>query len=69
MTKATHGTVNIEDLPHIAPGVGINQGTLAIAATSRDIVCTALVTDAATPTPHGVALRGIRFNPATGSQE
>jgi hypothetical protein len=69
LTKATHGTVNTEDLPHTAPGVGINQGTLAIAATSRNIVCTALVTDATTATPHGVALRGIRFNPATDSQE
>jgi hypothetical protein len=69
LTKATHGTVNTEDLPHIAPGVSVNQGTLAIAATSTNIICTALVTDAATATPHGVALRGIRFNPAPGSQE
>jgi hypothetical protein len=69
LTKATHGTVNVEDLPHLTPGVGVSQGTLAIAATSRDVMCMALVTDAAAATPNGVALRGIRLNPATGSQE
>ena len=48
---------------------GINQGTTAIAATSINIICTAMTIDAAAAKPAGVALRGIRFNPIPGSQE
>jgi len=44
-------------------------GTIAIAATSINIICTALITDAGTSLPHGVSLRAIRFNPVAGSQE
>ena len=44
-------------------------GTTAIAATSINIICTALIIDAASSLPHGVALRAIRFNPVPGSQE
>jgi len=47
----------------------IGTGTAAIAATSINIICSAMVLDAANPKPVGVALRGIRFNPAPGSQE
>ena len=45
------------------------QGTTAIAATSINIVCTAVTLDASSIAPNGFALRGIRFNPAPGSQE
>jgi len=44
-------------------------GTTAIAATSVNVICTALTIDAANPKPDGVTLRGIRFNPVPGSQE
>jgi hypothetical protein len=44
-------------------------GTAAIAATSTNIICTAVVVDAASTVPNGFALRGIRFSPAPGSQE
>jgi len=44
-------------------------GTTAIAATSTNIVCTAMTINAANSDPVGVALRGIRFNPVPGSQE
>ncbi len=47
----------------------IAQGTAAIAATSTSIVCTAMVVDAASFSPQGIALHGIRFNPIPGSQE
>jgi hypothetical protein len=47
----------------------IVQGTTAIAATSINIICTAVTIDAAATVPHGVALRGIRFSPVPGSQE
>src|SRR3954468_17231436 len=42
---------------------GSVQGTTAIAATSTNIICTAMVIDGSTAVPIGVALRGIRFNP------
>jgi hypothetical protein len=48
---------------------GVVQGTTAIAATSPNIICTAMTIDAANPKPDGVALRGIRFSPVPGSQE
>jgi hypothetical protein len=44
-------------------------GTAAIAATSTSIVCTAMILDAVSESPVGIALHGIRFNPAPGSQE
>ena len=44
-------------------------GSTAIAATSTNVICTAMSIDAANPVPTGVALRGIRFNPVAGSQE
>ena len=47
----------------------LRQGTTAIAATSTNIICTAMTIEALVHNPIGVALRGIRFNPAPGSQE
>jgi len=44
-------------------------GTTAIAATSINVICTAMAIDASTAFPHGVSLRGVRFNPIPGSQE
>jgi hypothetical protein len=47
----------------------VAQGTTAIAATSINVICTAVTLDASSPVPNGFALRGIRFNPVPGSQE
>ena len=47
----------------------IQQGTAAVAATSVNLICTAVTVDAASASPVGFSLRGIRFNPAPGSQE
>ena len=47
----------------------VTQGTTAIAATSIDIICTAMTIDSSATKPVGVALRGIRFSPVPGSQE
>jgi hypothetical protein len=56
------GTLNL--------GTGlIEHGTTAIAATSINVICTAMVIDASTAAPIGVALRGIRFSLVPGSQE
>jgi len=47
----------------------ITQGTMAIAATSTNIICTAMTILTTVLVPDGVALRGIRFSPIPGSQE
>jgi hypothetical protein len=66
-TFATHTTATYAEL---SLGTGtVAQGTTAIAATSINIICTAMTIDAANPKPAGVALRGIRFSPVPGSQE
>jgi len=53
---------------NLATGL-VQQGTTAIAATSTNIICTAMTINASTAAPVGVALRGVRFNPVPGSQE
>jgi hypothetical protein len=68
LTMTTHITVAYFHNLSLATGA-VAQGTTAIAATSINIVCTAMTIDAANPKPDGVSLRGIRFNPAPGSQE
>ena len=68
-TISTHNTTVFLDNVVLSPGISISQGTAAIAATSTRIICTAMIVDAAATNPVGIALRGIRFNPAPGSQE
>jgi hypothetical protein len=67
-TALTH--LAVAYAPHIDLATGaVFQGSTAIAATSINIICTAMTFDASTTVPIGVALRGIRFNPIPGSQE
>jgi len=68
LTVPTHSTLAYNDTI-LTLGTGAVQGTTAIAATSINIICTAMTIDASTTAPIGVALRGIRFNPVPGSQE
>ena len=67
ITASTHINAAYAGSP-LATGL-VNSGTTAIAATSINIICTAMTIDAANPKPDGVALRGIRFSPVPGSQE
>jgi len=67
ITVATHATVAYVEDGFL--NTGAIQGTTAIAATSINIICTAMTIDASTAAPLGVALRGIRFSPVPGSQE
>jgi hypothetical protein len=67
-TVSTHGTVAYNEPQTLGTGF-VAQGTTAIAATSINIICTAMTIDASTTVPIGVALRGIRFSPVPGSQE
>ena len=67
VTVATHPTAAYGGTGNL--GTGPVRGTTAIAATSTNIICTAMTIDAANPKPDGVALRGIRFSPVPESQE
>jgi len=69
ITASTHATTLYSDALTLLNTNTVNQGTTAIAATSINVVCTAVTIDAASGLPNGFALRGIRFNPAPGSQE
>jgi hypothetical protein len=75
LTAATHETAFYSDSATPLNTGGVAQGTTAIAATSINVVCTAVTIDAAPPAaggslvPNGFALRGIRFSPVPGSQE
>ena len=67
-TVPTHPTLAYSDSANNL-NTGVVEGTTAIAATSINVICTAMTIDASAATPIGVALRGIRFNPVPGTQE
>jgi len=67
-TAVTHFTAPYVNEFNLNTGT-VFQGTTAIAATSINIICTAETIDASNTTPNGLARRGVRFNPAPGSQE
>jgi hypothetical protein len=67
LTASTHSATLYSDAV-LTTGV-VAQGTAAIAATSINVICTAVTLDAASASPNGFALRGIRFSPVPGSQE
>ena len=70
-TAVTHANLAYSaDVVLFAGPVLVDSGTTAIAATSINVICTAMTIDAANAKPtFAVSLRGIRFNPAPGSQE
>ena len=47
----------------------VNQGSLIINATSQEVKCSAMLVNAATGEPAGVALHLVRSNPSPGTQE
>jgi hypothetical protein len=67
-TVVTHSVTAYAIDGNLTTGL-VAQGTTAIAATSTNIICTAMTIDAAASKPTGLALRGIRFSPVPGSQE
>jgi hypothetical protein len=68
-STSTHDVAIYADaFPALNTGAVV-QGTTAIAATSINIVCTAMTVEASALVLNGVALRGIRFSPVPGSQE
>src|SRR5262249_16803064 len=68
LATVTFGTHHTSAYPGYTLNTNFVVGTTAIAATSTNVICTAMTIDAANPKPDGVALRGIRFNPVPGSQ-
>ena len=69
LTASTHDTVLYGDAGSLLNTGPVVQGTTAIAATSINVICTAVTLDALAMVPNGFALRGIRFTPIPGSQE
>jgi len=67
-TASTHNTAIYFENQDLGTGF-ITQGTAAIAATSINVICTAVTIDAGSQSAAGFALRGIRFSPVPGSQE
>jgi hypothetical protein len=67
-TASTHDTVLYAEDLILNTGV-VNQGLVIVKATSKAIVCTAHVLDAAAATPNGIDLHGIRFNATLNTQE
>jgi hypothetical protein len=67
-TAVTHSTRAYADDLNLGTGL-VNQGSIAIAATSIFITCTAETINAADTVPVGVMRHPIRFNPIAGSQE
>lgn len=65
---STHGTAALEDLPHLLPGLSVQQGHAAIFATTLNIGCTVVVTNAA-DLADSYALHMTRYNPIPGTTE
>jgi hypothetical protein len=57
----------VEDV--ILNTISVTQGLALIRATSRNVICSAMVVDAAATVPEGIALHMVRSNPQPGTQE
>jgi hypothetical protein len=68
LTASTHVTNPLSNSVSLGTGAVVG-GTVAIAATSTSLVCTAMILDASASGPEGIGLHGVRFNPAPFSQE
>jgi hypothetical protein len=66
LTASTHPTLFSE--VYLSPGTIIDQGVMVVFATSVNVICSAMLVNAAAPT-QGVALHPIRFNPWPGGEE
>ena len=70
VTWSTRDTALLTNDANTMIGTPVLQGTAAIASTSNNVVCTAMLLDAS-PTfqPVGIKLHLLRFNPIAGTQE
>ena len=69
-TFSTHATLAFNDDYLInPPNTPVFQGLAAVYATDRNIFCSAMVVDASSAVPAGIALHMVRKNPSAVSQE
>jgi hypothetical protein len=68
-TASTHGINLFFDDTLLAPGIAIEQGSAVIQSTSLNVHCSAMIVDAASAAPQGIALHMVRLNPVPGTQE
>lgn len=68
-TASTHFTAVFFDDAVLSPGTLIDQGTASIFSTTPQLVCSAMIVDASSPTPVGISLHLQRFQVLPGSQE
>jgi hypothetical protein len=63
-----HTEAFFEDVTPATPPE-INQGFVVVRSTSRQVICSAMVVDAAAAAPSGIALHMVRYNAINGSVE
>lgn len=68
ITASTHYTNIFYDGVNLNTGA-MNQGSIVVSSTTINIHCTAMIVDAASTVPNGIALHMVRFNPHPGSVE
>lgn len=68
-TVSTHKTLIFSENEILSPGVDIDQGYAQIHSTTTNIYCSAMIVDAASSSPAGIALHLVRFNPFPGSTQ
>ena len=68
-TAATHETNLFAEDKILTPGEPIFQGSAQISSTSLQVHCSAMIVDAASNGPQGIALHMVRLNPAGNTQE
>jgi hypothetical protein len=69
LTLSTHFTNMFFDDVVLSPGIVINQGSAIIRSTTTNMICSAMIVDAASAAGQGIGLHMVRVNPLAGSQE
>ena len=69
ITASTHSTLMFFDDVILISGTLINQGSMNVLATDINIFCSAMIVDAGSAVPQGIALHMVRYNPVPGTQE
>jgi len=68
-TTSTHDTAVFDEDADLSPGGTIIQGLAFIFATTQFMFCSAMLVEAASPTPSGISLHMVRFSPVAGTSE
>ena len=68
ITTSTHGTLAFFEDFYLSPGTHIQQGSVVIFGTSINMMCSAMIVDAAAR-GSGIALNMMRYNPVPKTME